>query len=186
MRFRHLPATLALLSVVGATPAAAQLSFGLGGGATIPSGSVSDRQNTGYNGLATLQIGMPLMPVVFRIDAGYNGFGGKNFRDALGQAQEGTDARIISGTANLIWNLLPASPIKPYAIGGVGYYDTKFDGTESSREFGWNAGGGLKVSLTGAALFVEARVHNVNNAAFSVGGGRTTSRFIPVTVGIQF
>jgi opacity protein-like surface antigen len=186
MRLTQLLAVTAIAGACVATSAQAQFSFGLGGGATIPSGSISDRQNTGYNALATLQIGMPLMPVAFRIDAGYNGFGGKSFRNALNQAQEGTDSRIISGTANVIWNLLPASPIKPYAIGGAGLYDTKFDGTESTRKFGWNYGGGVKLSLSGAALFVEARVHNVNEAAFDVGGGRSTGRFIPVTVGIQF
>ena len=182
--FRTAVAGLGLAFVVVAAPAEAQFAVGLAGGATIPSGSLNDRQNLGYNGLATLQLGVPAFPLQFRADLQYNSFGGKSFTNALNQAIEGADARVISGSVNAVFALLPG-PVKPYLIGGVGYYDTKFDGSESTRKVGYNYGGGVKFGLTGASIFVEARMHQVNDA-FDVGGGRRSAKFIPVTIGVMF
>jgi opacity protein-like surface antigen len=168
-----------------AAPATAQVSFGLAGGATTPSGSLNDRQNLGYNGLATLQLGLPMLPFQVRADLQYNGFGGKNFGNAVTNAFNQADTRVISGSLNGVLNLLPG-PIKPYVIGGVGYYDTQLQGTESTRKVGYNYGGGVKFGLTGASLFVEARMHQINDATFSVGGARTTAKFIPITIGVMF
>jgi opacity protein-like surface antigen len=178
-------AGVGLVIAVAAAPANAQLAFGLAGGATTPSGSLDDRQNLGYNGLATLQLGLPMLPFQLRADLQYNGFGGKNFGGAVNNAFNNADTRVISGSINGVLNLLPG-PIKPYVIGGIGYYDTQLQGTESTRKVGYNYGGGVKFGLTGASLFVEARMHQINDATFNVGGGRSTARFIPVTVGIMF
>lgn len=173
------------LAVVAALPAQAQVAFALAGGVTLPSGSLNDRSEQGYNGLATVQLAVPLFPLQFRADLQYNSFGGKNFRNALNQAIDGQDTRIISGTVNGVLNLLPG-PIKPYVIGGVGYYDTKLQDTENTRKFGYNYGGGVKFGLTGASIFLEARVHEVKDATFNVSGGRATAKFTPITVGIMF
>ncbi len=178
-------AVASLALAIASVPANAQLAFGLAGGATIPSGSLNDRQNLGYNGLATVQLGLPLLPFQFRADLQYNGFGGKNFGSAVTNAFNNADTRVISGSINAVLNLLPG-PIKPYLIGGVGYYDTQLQGTESTRKVGYNFGAGAKFGLTGASVFVEARMHQINDATFSVGGGRSTARFIPVTIGIMF
>jgi opacity protein-like surface antigen len=183
--FRNALAAAGLAFVVAAVPVHAQLAFGLAGGATTPSGSLNDRQNLGYNGLATVQLGLPLLPFQLRADLQYNGFGGKDFGGAVTNAFNNADTRVISGSINGVLNLLPG-PIKPYVIGGVGYYDTQLQGTESTRKVGYNYGGGVKFGLTGASLFVEARMHQINDATFNVGGGRSTARFIPVTVGIMF
>ncbi len=176
---------LALALALAAVPAQAQIAFGLAAGATTPSGSLNDRQDLGYNGLATLQLGMPVLPFQLRADLQYNSFGGRNFRNAFNQAVDGADTRVISGSINGVLSLLPG-PIKPYAIGGIGYYDTKLSGTESTRKVGYNYGGGVKFGLVGASIFVEARVHSIRNATVDVGNARSTARFIPVTVGIMF
>jgi opacity protein-like surface antigen len=178
-------AGLGLLFAGAAAPAEGQFAFGLAGGATIPSGSLNDRQNLGYNALATLQLGVPAFPLQFRADLQYNSFGGKNFRNALNQAVDGNDTRVISGSANAVFSPL-VGPVKPYLIGGVGYYDTQLEGTDATRKLGYNYGAGVKFGLTGASIFVEARMHQINDATFGVGGNRTTARFIPVTVGIMF
>jgi hypothetical protein len=44
----------------------------------------------------------------------------------------------------------------------------------------------VKFGLTGASIFVEARMHQINDATFAVGGARSSATFIPVTVGIMF
>lgn len=183
--FRTAVAGLGLAFGAAAAPAQAQFAFGLAGGATIPSGSLNDTQNLGYNGLATVQLGVPTFPLQFRADLQYNSFGGKSFTNALNQAIDGDDARVISGSINAVFALLPG-PVKPYLIGGVGYYDTKFNGSESTRKVGYNYGAGVKFGLTGASIFVEGRLHQVNDAAFNVGGGRTSAKFIPITIGVMF
>lgn len=181
-RIRVFVAGLGVALAVAAAPVQAQIAFGIAGGATIPSGDLSDRQNLGYNGLATLQLAVPLFPIQFRADLQYNTFGGKK---SVSQVIAQTDTRVISGTINGVFNLLPG-PIKPYLIGGVGYYDTEVTGNASSRKVGYNYGAGVKFGLTRTSIFVEGRMHQVKDAAFNVGGGRTTAKFIPITVGIMF
>jgi opacity protein-like surface antigen len=176
---------IGLVLALASAPAHAQLAFGLAAGATTPSGSLNDRQNLGYNGLATVQLGVPVLPFQVRADLQYNSFGGRNFRNAFNQAVDGADTRVISGSINGVFSLLPG-PIKPYVIGGVGYYDTKLSGTESTRKVGYNYGGGVKFGLVGASIFVEARMHSIRNATVDVGNARSTAKFIPVTVGVIF
>jgi opacity protein-like surface antigen len=176
---------LGLATAVAAAPAQAQVAFGLAGGATIPSGDLNDRQNLGYNGLATLQLGVPTFPLQFRADLQYNSFGGKDFGSAVTNAFNKSDTRVISGSINGVFNLLPG-PVKPYLIGGVGYYDTQLKGTDATRKVGYNYGAGVKFGLTGASIFVEARMHQIKDATFDVTGGRATAKFIPITVGIMF
>ncbi|MCU0650317.1 MAG: outer membrane beta-barrel protein [Gemmatimonadaceae bacterium] len=172
---------LALTGV--AAPVHAQFSIGFAGGATTPSGSLSDRTDMGYNGMVALQASVPLIPFKIRADVHYNSFGGTSFTNALNQATEGTDSRVISGSLNAVLSLLPGPlPVKPYLIGGVGYYDTQFSGNSSSRKMGYNYGAGVKVTK----LFIEARVHSVQNTTFNVANGRTTSKFIPISVGLMF
>jgi len=187
LTFRGIFAGLGLgLCIVGAAaPAQAQFSVGLAGGGTTPSGSLSDRQDIGYNGLVTLQASVPLIPFRLRADLQYNSFGGSSFSNAFSQAVAGSDARVISGSINGVFTVLPG-PVQPYLIGGVGYYDTRIGGSSSTRRAGFNYGGGVKVGLLGTSLFVEGRVHQVRNGAFDVAHSRTTGRFIPVNIGIMF
>ena len=172
---------LGLAAATAATPAHAQFSIGLAGGGTTPSGSLSDRSGMGYNGMVAVQAGLPLIPFKIRADVQYNSFGASNAGNALNQAVNGSDARVISGSINAVFTLLPG-PVKPYLIGGYGYYDTQLSGNSNSRQTGYNYGAGVKVTK----LFVEARVHSVRGSAFDVANGRTTSKFIPVSVGFMF
>jgi hypothetical protein len=64
----------------------------------------------------------------------------------------------------------------------VGYYDTQFGGSSGSRKMGYNYGAGVKFTK----LFVEARIHSVQNTTFDVANGRRTSKFIPVSAGFMF
>lgn len=144
-------------------------------GAAIPVGDLSDGFNTGYNGTVGLGLSSMGTPLGIRFEGMYNKFGG---RDDLAQNQ--ADARIIAGTANLEYSL-PGQGIRPYLIGGAGYYGLKLDvpNAESNNKFGVNGGIGAVFPLSGFNTYVEARLHHVftdNNA----------TQFIPVVFGIQF
>jgi len=189
-------AVLGLIVSAGAAPISAQaivsspVRFGIMGGATVPLSDLSDFNKTGWNAGALVTIGVPLVPVSFRIDGQWQQMQAKN--DVAFPA----DLRIIDGTANVVYTFGAALPTKFYLIGGVGVYNERFkdpdtDISASGTKFGLNAGVGFKFQLTGFATFIEARYHNVIHGT-DVGGGDASGgdvrslQFIPITVGITF
>jgi hypothetical protein len=148
------------------------VSFGIAGGAAIPFGDFSNVYSTGYNGTVALGLSPVGFPVGLRFEGSYNKF--------LGRSDVGThaDIRIIAGTANLVYSL-PGVGIRPYLIGGVGYYSRKADlaNAQTINTFGANAGAGVMFPLSDFNAYVEARGHIV----FSDG-----PRFVPVTFGVLF
>lgn len=170
---------LAAVSLTGAELSAQSpkpFSIGLAGGAAIPVGDLADFYNTGYNGTAFLGLSSLGTPIGIRIEGMYNKFFG---RDDNGSSHE-PDARIAAGTANLVYGL-PGVGIRPYLIGGAGYYSLKPDvpNIESENELGLNGGIGAMFPLSGFNTFIEARLHHVFTDVSS-------TQFIPVTFGILF
>lgn len=187
-------AVLGLILSAAAAPVSAQaivsspVRFGIMGGATIPLSDLSDFNKTGWNAGALLTIGVPLVPVSFRIDGQWQQLQHKN------DVEFPADLRIIDGTANVVYTFGAALPTKFYLIGGVGVYNERFkdpdtDITASGTKFGLNAGVGFKFQLTGFATFIEARYHNVIHGS-DVGDSNSTNvrslQFVPITVGITF
>jgi len=163
---------------VGATVLAAQtpVQFGLGGGASIPSGSTSNGLKTGWHGMALVQFMPATSPVGFRIDGMYNqlGFDGGGGKD-----------QIINGTANAVYEfkVSPETKFRPYLIAGGGVYNIKAkpDGlpSASSTKFGINGGAGFNFGSAATSFFVEGRFHNV----FVTG---SDFHFIPISAGVRF
>jgi hypothetical protein len=185
-------AALGLVLSAAAAPLHAQaivsspVRFGIMGGATLPLSDFKKEQKTGWNAGALLTIGVPLVPVSFRVDGQWQQL---DHKSGLTQA---ANFRIIDGTANVVYTFGAALPTKFYLIGGVGIYNehVKFgdtDITQSATKFGLNGGVGFKFQLTGFATFIEARYHNVIHGEDINGLGVTNSlQFIPITVGITF
>ena len=168
-------AAVTLLTSSLPAQSAKPVTLDLAAGAAIPVGDFSDGFNTGFNGTAGLGLSSIGSPVGIRLEGMYNKFGG---RDDIGGNQP--DARIIAGTANLEYSL-PGQGIRPYLIGGAGYYGLKLDlpNAESINKFGLNGGIGAVFPLSGFNAYVEARFHHVftDNSA---------TQFIPVVFGVQF
>jgi hypothetical protein len=162
--------------------AQAQLKFGVGAGASIPSGDLSgdDGLSTGYHLMATAGIQPPLAPVGFRVDGMFNEF---NFKSTLASDLK---FRIMGLSANAVLSMPGAVVLSPYAIGGVGMYNSKStaDGDEASTDMGVNIGAGVKFGLAGFGAFAEARFHHI--FAEEVAGTTPKIRFIPITFGITF
>jgi opacity protein-like surface antigen len=188
-------AVLGLIVSAAAAPVSAQaivsspVRFGIMGGATIPLSDLSDFNKTGWNAGALVTIGVPLVPVSFRIDGQWQQMQGKDNLDV-----PTADLRIIDGTANVVYTFGAALPTKFYLIGGLGVYNERFkdpdtDISASGTKFGLNAGVGFKFQLTGFATFIEARYHNVIHGS-DVGDTSSSDarslQFIPITVGITF
>jgi hypothetical protein len=166
-------AALALAAII-LVPAAlqAQISLGVAGGLSMPTGDASDVVKSGYNVTAALGIKPPVAPIGLRIDGMWNSF--ENKTSGVGAS------RVLAGTANVTLSA-PMLPMA-YVIGGAGMYHSSVSGVDNSgsTKFGFNGGLGLNLPLTGFSTFVEARYHHVkldDNGSF---------QFVPVTFGIRF
>lgn len=167
-----LTATAVMLAGVQlAAQSSKPVSFGIAAGAAIPIGDFSNGYDTGYNGTVALGISSVGTPLGLRFEGVYNKFPGKGNQP---------DARIIDGTANLVYSL-PGQGITPYVIGGVGYYSLKVDvpSLDAVNKFGLNGGVGALFPLSGFSAYVEARLHHVFTDVSS-------TQFIPVTFGVMF
>jgi opacity protein-like surface antigen len=177
-------AVVGLAVMVAAQAAQAQgLSFGVGGGIVVPTGSLSDGTGTGYSGTAQLRVKPPVSPLGFQVDAFYTRF-----------SLDGVDghSRMLGGTANAVFAFPSASPIRPYLLAGPGLYNgkTTIDGlgsSESTTKFGMNAGAGFDFGMGKASLFAEARFHAIFKGATDLSTGDEKSAYmIPITVGLRF
>jgi len=149
-----------------------QIGVALGG--AVPLSDFGKSFNTGYNFTGTIGINPAGLPVGFRIDAAYNQFGAKGTTTV--------SAKIAGVSGNVVLSMAGAQ-VTPYVIGGVGYYRVSSSATGiggvASNHFGFNAGAGLNIPLSGFSTFIEARYNRI-----SENGGSTS--FVPVTVGVMF
>lgn len=167
------------LFMLVAVPLAARAQIGqatvnAAAGLSLATGSFGDRNDAGY----ALQLGVgfapPASPLSFRVEGMFN-----EFNQNLG----GGKSRAAGITGNAIFGVPMAKGAMfiPYAIGGVGYYNTRqpiplFD-AESRSDFGWNLGGGVRFPLSGFSAYVEARYHSVSNVSV---------QFAPIVFGVVF
>jgi hypothetical protein len=169
---------LAALVVAAAPAAHAQrpISVGVAAGVSQPSGDLADGAKTGYHVMGSVAFHAPLMPVGLRVDGMFNQLGVKN---------ADVNLRILGVTGNVTYGF-PGVMVKPYIIGGVGFYNSKVSvsGATSSNDFGLNAGVGAKFALSGVNAFVEARYHEIMSKDTSTGA--TNMQVIPITVGVMF
>jgi hypothetical protein len=173
--------TLAVFALVAPVAAAqAQISFGIGAGASMPGGDLGKGVESGYHALVTAGIHPPLAPVGFRVDGMFNEFNQKS--------PATNKTRIMGLNANAVLSLPGAIVLSPYVIGGVGTYQTKSTaaGAKSSNDLGVNIGAGIKFGLAGFGAFAEARYHYIMAEKNTVTNTTPKVNFIPITFGITF
>jgi len=173
----------AMASAQNATPKT--LSFGVSGGASLPMGDVGDFYNTGYNVTGHLLLSPTSLPRLgFRADVSFDSWKAK---EVLGVDPD-VSLRNLGVSANAIFKSAAPMSIKPYVLGGVGFYNAKASGsfggtgsgsTESNSSVGVQVGGGLEFQLSGFTTFLEAKFVN----AFTEG---SSTNWVPVTFGIRF
>jgi hypothetical protein len=197
--FVHGFAAAAALALVAA-PASAQqgVTFGVGGGLSIPLSDFADEDvlgaETGFQGVGFVGFqGGASLPVGFRIDGMFQRF--SRNADAIGPGDFDVNYQLISGSANVVYEFATSDEtrFRPYLIGGGGVYNVDLGGedadlfdTEGQTKFGVNAGAGFNFAFGNVGLFLEGRFHNVFDA---FGGGEadgTNLNFIPITLGLRF
>ncbi len=154
--------------------------FNLGGGLSMPRGALDDLYGNGWN--VTGSVGWHPTESAFgvRFDATYDRLNGESF--PAGSANELADASILAGLGEVTLRIPRALGLNPYIVGGGGVYrfsDYGGAGSESSTEFGWNVGGGLRFGWGFTSLFVESRYMSVGTP-----GERAT--YVPIILGITF
>lgn len=184
--------TCLVASAASAQPGLDQLgpkrlvSFGVGGGMSMPVGDASQVFKNGFNAQGFVRLNLPLVPVKPRLDLSYSKFD-------LDDVQLGTtgSGKILAGLANVQAFIMPAGPVRPYLLAGLGAYNVKTE-TEgpgavsaSDTRFGINGGLGVAVSLGGVAnAYIEGRVDNVYTQAGLIDTKQV--RVVPITFGIVF
>jgi outer membrane protein with beta-barrel domain len=175
---------LAVALTAQAVHAQTGLSLGVGGGIVVPTGTLSDGNQTGWSGMVVARMKPALSPVGFQLDGFYNRFG-----------LDGIDghSRMIGATANALYAFPSAAVARPYLLGGVGLYNGKttingVGSSDSQTKFGLNAGAGVDFGFGhGASLFAEGRFHAImKGVTDGTSGDEKTAYMIPLTVGVRF
>jgi len=178
MKHLVLGASVVALSLVAAPTARAQAGVGVSAGISIPTGDFGKAVKSGYSVNGLVGFSMPLSPIGFRGEVGYNSWDGKS-----GTLADGVTTSSLSGTANIVLQVPMMVVAKPYVIGGIGYHHMKSDagalGNSTDNKMGWNVGGGLKFGLGTLNTMLEARYITVNTEGSS-------THYVPVTFGIMF
>jgi hypothetical protein len=168
-----------------------QFAWGIGGGATIPSGLADDSHKTGFHADANLGIGMVDSPWGVRFEGLYSKLGSRTKvvntpagPRTLGQG----DAKLFELTGNGVFNVY-GSNTHLYAIGGLGgyWYNPDGSGTKSENDFMLQAGAGIWLGFANA--YVEAKWQNLYRALPNPDtgvNGKKSMRLYPVTLGFIF
>lgn len=183
-------AALLSLTLAPAAHAQAQMMphFGISAGASIPQSSFGDGVNTGYNVNGMVNIGIPLSPLGFRGEVGWNRF------DLSGNNVSG-NVRMVNGAVNVVLAPSTVMTAKPYFIAGLGVYNVKttvnssggilapgaFTSASSDTRLGFNGGIGFAFGLGPVGTLLEARYVSVNSSNNS-----GSLSFVPISFGITF
>ena len=129
--------------------------FGAGLGLTVPIGSLSDYNNSGWHIQGMGGWESATTPWGFRGDLTFNKLGGKTL-DRLEPPKQ-PDLNILAITADGVYQFRPSaqsgSSTIPYVIAGLGLYHLSSSGSGGSQtKFGINAGAGLEFRLTGFSV----------------------------------
>jgi hypothetical protein len=172
--------SLALPSLAGGQK---MYAVAVGGGAAIPVGKLSDTQQTGYNAIVSVAIGVADLPVGVRFDGVYNDLRRSTSSVPSGSGGANSNLRVLGGLANLVY-AFPGTTAKPYLVAGAGIYNVKSNvaGAKARKDFGFNAGLGATFGFGPFAMFLESRYHSVSRDTDNGG----VFQFVPITAGLMF
>ena len=196
-----------LLGLAAAGPATAQggltasdriVSFGLGGGVTLPVDDAKNAFDNGINGHGFVRFNLPLLPIQPRLDFSFQKMDIKDVSfvnptlGAGGTYTEG-EQRILAALAQAQLSLIKAGPIQPYVVVGVGFanMNTKLEGdpstgniSDDTTKLAVNGGGGVNLKLGPISGFIEGRLDNIVNDGELV--DFKSVKLVPVSFGLVF
>jgi opacity protein-like surface antigen len=171
---------LAVLSLAGVGGLSAQqgVRVGLGGGLVLPMGDYKKIDKMGWLIGGDVTYWLTGAPVGLRADLQYSQTSEKS-------GVTPHKSKILGGLAEVVYAFgTEADQVRPYILGGVGYYNVKFtvsgvSADESKVGFGGGAGVAFKVGTGSTRVFVEGKYVSVSTSGSSV-------TFVPIRAGIRF
>jgi hypothetical protein len=174
---------LAALLLIACVPAYSQiveapisLKMGIGGGVSLPTGTLSEGYNTGWNAGAKVRLG-GWIPINLVATAMHNSLPMKD-------ADNSDDQLIIGGGVEYA---ITSVVVHPYF--GADYYYVKFDnkasGTPAFNRGGFGVGAGVEFSIPGFGSFDTAVKYQYLNAIGKETGEKDMSQ-IAATVTLMF
>lgn len=173
----------------GAMQPAAPVSFGISAGLALPMGDFGDVVNAGFNINGLVRYTPTTLPITFRGELLFQHFGAKD--DGV---DAGGSSQVIAVVPSVVYDFTTQSSVKPYVLGGIGVYHTKFsasgtiegidiegidfDASSSSTDLGIHAGAGIRFPLSSITGFVEARIQDVF--------GDGSEYVFPISFGVTF
>ena len=170
--------TLAVVAALCATsPLRAQLiergegfRFGLGLGATLPTGDYGTGDKMGINILGVFESPLAHSPLYLRVDGLYS-----STAHEVGTG----NTSLLGATVSALYHFsAPKATARPYVLGGLGIFNADL-GPSSQTKISYGLGGGVTFNLASFNAFAEARYMSIQTS-----GGSLT--FIPITVGLMF
>ncbi len=176
-----------------------RLSYAISPGLTVPTGSFhSDADgygfNAGWQGMALVEFKVPQTALGVRLDGSYgeNSANDKLKAQTVANTGRPTDykAKTLGASVDLTFEFPSSSPAKAYVLAGVGTYkfqivapsSVTLSSFTSKMTFAWNGGAGLRYSIGGVSLVLEARYFNISSPPFQ----GWDIRYVPITVGVRF
>jgi opacity protein-like surface antigen len=171
---------LAVLSLAGVGGLSAQqgIRVGIGGGLLMPMGTYKDFDKMGWLIGGDVTYWLSGAPIGIRGDVQYSQTSEKSGVSAH-------TSKVIGGLAEVVYAFgKQADQIRPYILGGAGYYNVKISAgglsaSESKLGFGGGAGIAFKVGSGSTRVFVEGKFVSVSTT-----GNSTT--FLPIRAGLRF
>jgi hypothetical protein len=146
--------------------------FGVGGGLMLPMGNYADVDKAGWHVLGLLQLPISHSPIHLRFDAMY---GQTSHKSGLGSG----NTTLTGATADLLYHLgNRAAKVRPYVLGGLGFYNVDVGGTSESK-LAFGGGGGILFGVGTMHAFLEGRYMSVQTSGSSV-------NFLPISLGVMF
>lgn len=149
------------------------IRFGVGGGLTLPMGTFGDVDKAGWHLVGLIQFPISHSPIHFRADAMY---GQTSHKSGLGSGS----TTLTGATADLLYHLGDrAAKVRPYVLGGLGFYNVDFGGGSSQSKLAFGLGGGILFGVGTMHAFLEGRYMSVQTSGSSL-------NFLPISVGVMF
>lgn len=174
VRSTMLATALVFAASTAQAQAAAESRFGVKAGIALPMGDFADAAGLGFH--VGGHVGIPLKNALsLRIDADYGRYSGE---DDLGI----DNASLLGGVVNLVYKIETQSELKPYILGGLGFYNWKFEGggvTVDDSDLAFNVGVGYDFKMGGKSLFTELRFLSVQTDGDAL-------NTLPIVIGLRF
>ncbi|MBP7550485.1 MAG: porin family protein [Gemmatimonadaceae bacterium] len=177
-RFIRTSVAAASLLLVSATVSQAQMAesrIGAKAGVALPMGDFGDAVGLGFH--LGGHLALPLQgKLALRFDVDYGRYSGE---DGFGI----DNVSLLGGVANLVYRMETSSELKPYLLGGIGFYNTTIEGngggSADESNLAFNAGIGYDFKFGNSNLFTELRFLSIQTD-----GSSTTT--LPIVIGLRF